>query len=173
MAFKAAMIFIDHAVGGGGVSRTPPPFIVLSADYGAQNIVTVGTGGRGAGSGKVAFKSLTITKVVDLASPIFFAACAAGSHFATAYLNITPEAPATTPFSRYVFRLVYVEDITYSSSLGDNQEMETIKFVFGAMGIAVGDTNGQLVPQNSSTWSQVTNQNTLSTGGSDNPPNFP
>src|SRR5688572_15360328 len=53
---------------------------VYSFSWGAENSTTIGSATGGAGTGKVAFNNLKITKKIDVASPALFQRLASGQH---------------------------------------------------------------------------------------------
>jgi len=102
----------------------------LSLSMGAHNVITLGGGGTGAG--KVDFKTVVLTKKVDVSSPVFFEAVSEGQFFAELRFDYVAQIGGAGPGSAQVFtevtmETVYVESITQASSDGDDFLREVIK----------------------------------------------
>src|SRR4051794_14463967 len=75
---------LDGIPGDSNVARFENQIVVSSFAWGVANPTR--PGGGGGGSARAAFQDLTVTKLVDAASPPLFAAVAAGRHIADATL---------------------------------------------------------------------------------------
>ena len=92
---------------GGLPANTTLTFPVEAVNFGIEFPTTIGSQSGGAGAGKAKFDDFSVTKKVDINSPILFLACASGSHFTTATLAVGAPGSAT-PTIVYTFKLVYV-----------------------------------------------------------------
>jgi len=108
---------------------------VESFTWGAENPTTIGSATGGAGSGKIQFNELTITKKVDKASPALFKNEAAGAHYTSAILSLR-NAGETKPYMTFTMKTVFTTDINYGGS-SPEVATEEIKFVFGSVTINV------------------------------------
>jgi len=106
-----------------------------SFSFGVGQAETAGSGSSGAGAGKAKFEEFTVEKGVDLASVPLYQACTAGAHFPSVMLCIRKAGGSNLLYIQYVFRMVFVTNISWSGGGGEEAPNETIKFKFGAMGI--------------------------------------
>ena len=120
--------------------------------------------GERSGAGKAKFEAVKVTKPVDLASPALFQALATGAHFLVMKLFVR-RAGATTPsdYAIYQFNLVYITNIDVSGDGGDDTLQETVEMTYGALQTSYTPmtATGTLGKQQTATWNQVTNTNTL------------
>lgn len=133
---------------------------VPTFSFGADNTVSLGTAGGGAGAGKATFSKFIITKPVDNASPQLFKALATGAHFKEAKLALRLGAGPGNgkSYLMFVFGLVFVADIQWSGGDASLAE-EQVTFEYGQLGILyrIVNSNGTLGPQNVATWDRVVN----------------
>ncbi len=136
---------------------------VQSVAFGIQNPTTIGSASAGAGAGKAKFNQLQISKAVDSASPSLFSAVGQGSHFPTVTLAIRKSGGSTPDYLIYTFAMVFVTEVDWSVDNGGDTVAETVTLVFGAMQVSYAKQNstGTLGTPAVSSWSQVTNQPTL------------
>ncbi len=179
MATTVYLNFPDPAVGditgsilpvGESTNPTYPKWIqVLEADFGIENPLTIGSATGGAGTGKVKFDALSVTKYVDSATPKLFQVCATGAHFPTAQLAIvkTGGTQPPTAYLTFVFRMVFVSAQAFTMPAGADRLHEKLTLVYGAVGIKYVPTSptGVTGTPISQTWSQVTNTPTLDIPG--------
>jgi type VI secretion system secreted protein Hcp len=141
--------------------------IVEIADFsfGIHNTVTLGSATGGAGTGKAQFNEFKVTKSVDKSSPTLFKAVGTGVHFPAVqlYLRKAGAGDPSTVYLAYEFQVVFVSEIDWSGSSGDDTPSEVVTFVYGALDIAyhAQNTDGTLAPAIKSTWNQITNTTTL------------
>ena len=142
---------------------------VLSFSFGTSQAETSGSSSTGAGAGKAKFDEFTIEKFVDLASVPIYNACVAGAHYPSVQLALRKAGGSPLLYLQYVFRMVFVTNISWSGGGGEEAPKETIKFKFGAMGI-------QYIPQNpdgtqrssdkmDAAWNVISNQPSLVVNG--------
>jgi type VI secretion system secreted protein Hcp len=136
---------------------------VKTFEFGCENPTTIGSATGGAGAGKFKLQPFKVTKDVDKASAPLFMACAAGAHYPTLKLSIRKAGGQQKDYLTYIFRMVYVTNISWSGGGGEEAPEETVEFVYGAMGIKYfpqkpdGSMDAPLMSQ----WSQTTNQPNL------------
>jgi type VI secretion system secreted protein Hcp len=164
MAFDTYMV-IDEAkeVKGEATAAGLKPdkgwFEIFSFSWGASNPTTVGTGSTGLSAGKVSVSSFNIMKKTENASPLLFAACCTGQHYATAKVVLrkaTGTAGKQAVFLEYDFTDVMVESIQWSgSSGGDDTPTESVSFAFAQVAISysIQDTvKGTVTAGNKASW---------------------
>lgn len=148
---------------------------VLSLSFGVTQADTTGSGSTGAGTGRAKFDEFQIEKAVDLSSVPLYNACAAGAHFPDVMLAVRKPGGSNLLYLQYIFRMVFVTNISWSGGSGDEAPKETIKFKFNAMGIqyqqqdSTGQPKGAPIP---GYWSMSVNKNTLTVPGLGNPEPF-
>lgn len=108
---------------------------LMSFSLSSQNPTTIGSATGGAGTGKITFSPLTITKQTDSNSPTFLKYCATGAHFDRVTLYVTKPSAAgiETVAEIYVLGLVYVSGISNDVTSGDDVVTETITLVYGQL----------------------------------------
>jgi type VI secretion system Hcp family effector len=138
---------------------------IKTFEFGCENPTTIGSATGGAGAGKFKLNPFKITKDVDMASSALFMACAAGAHYPTVFLSIRKAGGAQKDYLTYVFRMVFVTNVSWSGGGGEEAPEESVEFVYGAMGLAYTpqDSTGQPMADKRcmATWSQLLNENTL------------
>jgi type VI secretion system secreted protein Hcp len=136
---------------------------ILTFNFGVSHAETTGSGTTGSSAGRAKFEDFTITKWVDKASVPLYNACAAGAHFPTVMLAIRKAGGSNLLYVQYIFRQVFVTNISWDGGSGEENFKETVKFKYGALGIqyARQKPDGSAdVPVNSS-WSCLANKSTL------------
>jgi type VI secretion system secreted protein Hcp len=89
--------------------------------------------GTGSGTGKWDAQSFTITKSVDLSTPVLFAMNASGKHMdkGTFISRLSTGGSTTNTFLQYDFEEVYVDSITHSGSDSESgKPLETVSFSY-------------------------------------------
>jgi type VI secretion system secreted protein Hcp len=147
---------------------------VLSLSFGVGQAETSGSSSTGAGAGKAKFEEFTIEKAVDLASVPLYNACTAGAHFPSVMLAVRKAGGSNLLYLQYIFRMVFVTNISWSGGGGEEAPKETVKFKFGAMGIqyiqqlATGAEGTKMMGM----WSTTQNKPTLDVPGLSGAPAF-
>jgi type VI protein secretion system component Hcp len=146
----------------------------LSISFGVAQAETTGSFGTGASAGKAKFEEFTIEKNVDLASVPIFNACAAGAHFPSVMLAIRKAGGSNLLYVQYVFRQVFVTNISWTGGGGEEAVKETVKFKFGALGVQYVRqlSTGAAGTPIQALWSAVTNKPSLDIPGLPGPPTF-
>lgn len=169
---KSAMGEAEHQLKGETQDDTYAKlgaFEVLSFELGAENTINIGSISAGGGAGKATFKEFTITKKTDTASVQLFHALVTGKHYPDLIIELRRSGGSDNVsgavFMKFDFRMVMVQDISWSGSDGDDICEETVIFQYGAIEITY-------TPQNSKTglmdgtkrvarWSRVKNKAAL------------
>jgi len=108
---------------------------IMSFSFGVAQAETSGSTTGGASAGKAKFEEFTIERNVDQASAPLFNACTGGAHFPNVVLAIRKAGGDPLLYLQYIFRQVFVTNISWSGGGGEEGFKETVKFKFGAMGI--------------------------------------
>ncbi len=133
---------------GSGTPKGPGYIDVLSWSWGINNNIGSQSSSSGAGrSGKASFHDLSVTKVTDKASPLFFRNCAAGTHYKTVILYMDPAsstAGAPSGDSMTVtMSNVMISGITMSS--GGDRPTESVSFNFAKIKVDYVPQGGAVV----------------------------
>lgn len=147
---------------------------VLSFSFGVAQAETSGSSSTGAGAGKAKFEEFTVEKAVDLASVPIYSACTAGAHFPSVMLVIRKAGGQNMLYLQYVFRMVFVTNVSWSGGGGEEAPKETVKFKFGSMGIQyiqqlADGTEGKKMQ---GAWSTTANKPSLDVAGLSGPPAY-
>ena len=140
---------------------------ILSFEIGAENNINIGSISGGGGAGKATFKELTITKKTDTASCELFAKLCEGKHFDDMIIELRRSGGAAGKsgdgFLKWEFKLVMLQDITWSGSDGDDICEETVVIQYGAMKVSyrMQDQKGIMQTPKTAEWSRVKNQANL------------
>lgn len=145
-------------------------FEIISFEIGAENNINIGSISGGGGAGKATFKELTVTKKTDNASTDIFNSLCTGKHIDDATIVLRRSGGADDAssksganFLQWDFKLVMVQDISWSGSDGDDVCEETIVFQYGALKVTYKpqDAKGKMNPAKEAMWSRVKNKASL------------
>ncbi len=133
---------------------------VLAWSWGLSNPVTVGTAGSGAGAGHANIQDLSITKAVDLASPLLVTYCATGKHISDGSLAIVKAGGHGEDFLVFNMADVVVNSVQEGGSKGDNQLTQNVSLAFSKWQLDYQPTkaDGTTGPVTSSGWNITTNK---------------
>ena len=114
-------------------------FELISFEFGAENVINIGSISGGGGAGKASFKEFNVTKKTDTGSCGLFHTLCTGTHFEEAIIELrrsggSADASGAT-FMKFHFKLVMVQDMSWSGSDGDDVCEESIVFQYGAIKI--------------------------------------
>lgn len=126
----------------------------------AENPATIGSATSGAGAGKLMFNELFIEKSVDMLSRSLFTMAAKGAHFTKLQLYVRRAGTTgSKPYLTYSFGTVFVSKIDWTTSSGDEEPLERVTFVYGAMALIYSPQkpDGTLGTAVKTGWSVVTN----------------
>lgn len=170
MAFDAFGYFKGSDVEGETQDKSmkdEKAFEILSFEIGAENNINIGSITAGGGAGKATFKELTVTKKTDSASCAMFSKLCEGNHFDDLIIELrrsggTPGVSGKT-FLKWEFKLVMIQDISWSGSDGDDICEETVVMQYGAMKVTYTkqDKQGKDAGEFSGEWSRVLNEANL------------
>jgi type VI secretion system secreted protein Hcp len=142
-------------------------FEILSFELGAENNINIGSMSSGGGAGKASFKEFTITKKTDTASAGLFHGLVTGKHYQDMIVELRRSGESASKtggvFMKFEFRLVMVQDISWSGSDGDDTPEETVILQFGAIEITYSQQGikGQMEKPKVVRWSRVKNNASL------------
>src|SRR5262252_8115770 len=97
---------------------------VLSFSFGVSQAETSGSASTGAGAGKAKFEEFSIEKGVDLASVPLYNSCTGGAHFPSVMLVIRKAGGSNLLYIQYIFRMVFVTNISWSGGGGEEAPRE-------------------------------------------------
>lgn len=144
-------------------------FEILSFEIGAENNINIGSVTSGGGAGKATFKELTVTKKTDTASAALFSALCRGDHYDEMVIElrrsggVSDSGKSGKTFLKWEFRLIMMQDISWSGSDGDDICEETVVMQYGAMKVTYTpqDKQGKDASPKTAEWSRVKNQANL------------
>ena len=99
---------------------------LLSFSNGASNPSSVAFG-TGSGAGKVDLSSISVQKIVDLASPKLFLQCCNGTHIASGKLTCR-EAGGDSPVEYFLYDMteVFIDSISWGAAAGGGKPSESV-----------------------------------------------
>lgn len=142
-------------------------FEISNFEIGAENTINIGSVSSGGGAGKASFKELSITKKTDTASCAIFSKLCEGNHFSDMVIELRRSGGAAGStglvFLKWEFKLVMVQDMTWSGSDGDDVCEESLTLQYGAMKVTYTQQaiDGTAGAQSSAEWSRVLNMANL------------
>ena len=143
-------------------------FEISNFEIGAENNINIGSVSSGGGAGKASFKELVITKKTDTASCGLFSKLCEGGHIDDVHIVLRRSGGAAgssgSTFLQFDFKLVMIQDITWSGSDGDDVCQETVVLQYGAMKVTYSaqDQKGKMSVSGDAMWSRVKNNASLS-----------
>lgn len=102
---------------------------VLAWSWGMSNSGTFHLG-PGGGSGKANFQDLSVTKYVDLATPLLELYCANGDHFADAKLTVRKAGKTPLEYIVITMKKVMVTSVSTGGSGGEERLTENVTLNF-------------------------------------------
>ncbi len=135
---------------------------VASIGFKVDNPVTLGSSGAGITPGKPTGSALTITKLLDRASPLLFLGCASGTRYQTVTLELTtPNASGVhTTYYRITLTNVIVSSLSTSAGVDRPSESVALSYEKIATEYYMQDLKGGIpsTPTASATWDFATNK---------------
>lgn len=139
-------------------------FEILNFEIGAEQNINIGSISAGGGAGKCTFKEFSVTKKTDTASCGLFLKLCEGKHFDDAHVVLRrsggESSKSGATFLQFDFKLLMVQDISWSGSDGDDICEESIVFQYGAMKVTYHkqDKHGKMTKHSDAMWSRVKNK---------------
>ena len=170
MAFDAFCYFPGSSIEGETQDKEmkqEKAFEILSFEIGAENNINIGSITAGGGAGKATYKELNMTKKTDSASCELFAKLCDDNHFDDMVIVLRRSGGSAGKsgknFLKFEFKLVMVQDISWSGADGDDICEETLILQYGAMKVTYTpqDAQGKDGKASSAEWSRVLNQANL------------
>jgi type VI secretion system secreted protein Hcp len=140
-------------------------FEIKSFKIEVKNPTSMGSSGGGAGTGKCQLEPFEVGKVTDNCSPSLFKCCSTGQHYTDAVIAVRKAGGGGAHrtgmvYLKYTFRCVFVNQLTWNGSSGDDLPEETVQFAYGSVTIEYWQQSekGDKGPRkNLACWNQVTN----------------
>ena len=131
---------------------------VLAWSWGLSETVSASGGGGGAGRTKI--ESLSIEKLVDLASPLLLSFSAQGKHISDGILATRKPSKTADDFLLFKMTDVIVTSVHMTASKETNEPAENITLSFGKMELDYRPTkpDGSLGPGTSFKWDVAGNK---------------
>ena len=89
--------------------------------------------GSGGGSGKASYQDLSVTKYVDLASPVLMLYCADGNHFAKATLIVRKAGKKPLEYLIIKMKDVIITSVSTGGSGGEDRLTENVSLNFASV----------------------------------------
>jgi type VI secretion system secreted protein Hcp len=143
---KKQLVATAAVDGVDGGDPSSPTLEISSWSWGVTNSASIGSGGGGAGSGKATLGSLTITKVIDKASPKLAFLCASGQHIPTVTLTVQRPGSSGMPYFEIKLTDALVTSVQHSGVGGDNaQPTERVTFDYRRVELKYTPVDGNAV----------------------------
>jgi type VI secretion system secreted protein Hcp len=108
---------------------------LLDWKWGCDQSLNIGSQSSGAGAGKIKFRSLSITKLIDKSSPVLFVSAASGRAFLTGHLTVLWSV-GTSPGAFDLLKLELKTAAIKSIALAQGDPpVEQVEIEFGAVKI--------------------------------------
>jgi type VI secretion system secreted protein Hcp len=111
-------------------------FEVKDYSFSVEQKLNIGSQSMGIGAGKITFNTFSVTRKIDIASPIFFRKACAGTPFQHVILACRKSSGGLTAgavFLRFDFKLVGVTKIDFKSD--EESPEETLEFEYGGLSV--------------------------------------
>lgn len=132
---------------GSGTPKGPGYIDVLSWSWGINNIGSQSSSAGAGRTGKVHVHDISITKVIDQTSPLFWKNCAAGSHYKEVVLYMDP-APSSVGAPSGDSMVLTLENVLISGvslSGGGDRPTESVSFTFSKIKVDYFTQSGEKV----------------------------
>jgi type VI secretion system secreted protein Hcp len=138
-------------------------FECKSIAFGVEQAQTSGSATSGSAAGKAKLNPFKVTKDVDKASCAMFGACVGGAHFPTMNMAVRKTGGTNLVYLQYIFRQVFITEITWEGGSGEENPVENVTFVYGALGMQYVQQkpDGTVGITQMGYWSAITNKTTL------------
>jgi type VI protein secretion system component Hcp len=146
-----------------GQDKQVGPIELRSMQFGAQSTVTIGSSSTGAGSGKVKFHELVVTKAPDASSLQFFGDVATGAHYKEVKVELVGQTNGSKqpmPYLVYTLSTVFVVSLEHKTSSRDSSETLTLAFGAAKLTYTPNKPDGTQGKPITISWNQITNKPT-------------
>jgi len=131
---------VDGVEGGDPGS---PTLEISSWSWGVTNTASAGSG-SGGGAGKATLGDLTVTKVIDKASPKLAFICASGQHIPTVILTVQRPGGSSQPYYEIKLTDALITSVQHSGTGGGdvNQPTERVTFTYSRVELKYSPIDG-------------------------------
>jgi type VI secretion system secreted protein Hcp len=126
----AVFLKLDGIEGESQDSRHAKEIDVSAWSLGVTNPASGHAGGGGGGVGRATFTDLSVTKVLDKASPALLLAVATGRHLRTARLTVTSGGPRPTEYLTVDLEDVLVTSCLLADPADPDRPVENVSFEY-------------------------------------------
>lgn len=136
-------------------------FEIEDFSFDIEQTLNIGSQATGAGAGKVTFNPFSITRKIDISSPVLFQRACSGTPFMEVLLGLRKSSGGDVTgqiFLAFRFKLVAVKTISWSYD--DESPKETITFEYGGLQVwyTPQDPSGKMMPAGQpGGWNRVLN----------------
>jgi type VI secretion system Hcp family effector len=135
-------------------------FEVEDYSFDIEQTLSIGSQSTGAGAGKVSFNPFSITRKIDMSSPVFYENACSGKPFRNVYLGLRKSAGTEATgifFLLFTFKLVAVKTVGWAHD--DEAPKETVTFEYGGLQIRYGRqaADGSIAALIPGGWNRVKN----------------
>ncbi|HXJ01601.1 MAG TPA: type VI secretion system tube protein Hcp [Micropepsaceae bacterium] len=135
-------------------------FEVEDYSFDIEQVLNIGSQSSGAGAGKVTFNPFSITRKIDVASPVLFQNACTGTPFKNVGLGLRKSAGGATSgvfFLVFTFKLVAVKTVSWAHD--DESPKETVTFEYGGLAIQYVQQkpDGSFLPPVMRGWNRIRN----------------
>jgi type VI secretion system secreted protein Hcp len=135
-------------------------FEIEDYSFDIEQTLAIGSQSTGAGAGKITFNPFSITRKIDMSSPVFYQNACSGKAFKNVYLGMRKSAGNDTSgrfFLLFTFKLVAVKTVGWAHD--DEAPKETVTFEYGGLQVRYGrqDPSGAIVKLYVGGWNRVKN----------------
>ena len=104
-----------------------------------EQVLNIGSASSGVGAGKVTFNPFSITRNVDINSPILYQMCCSGTPFQSVELALRRATGAPQDYLVFTFKLVAVRTISWAEAY--EGPVEVVTFEYGGLDISYNKQN--------------------------------
>jgi type VI secretion system Hcp family effector len=160
---EAIIPAFNSTAGGSLTGRGLFPVLDYSLDI--EQTLNIGSQSSGAGAGKITFNPFSITRKVDLQSPVLFQMSCSGTAFESVDLYLVDTAAASPQaYLNFTFKLAAIKTISWTANEG-NGPTEIVTFEYGGLQVRYDrQTNGVFSAPIIGGWNRVTNTQDLTAG---------
>ena len=125
---------LDNVKGESKVQNFLDKIDIFSFSWGASNSGAAHGGGGASGGGKGNVHDMSLTKIVDNASPILFKLCYLGKHIPTGKLHVRKSAGEDKlEYQLFEMSEVYITSVSMGDAAGNETPSESLTLTFAKM----------------------------------------